>query len=152
MLHRTGDFAGAQTPGADVDMLGRAGHNGFDPLHIGLPGTIGAAVGVGHLVAKDNALAAEFTLGHLISLLAGQDVHRTSAIILPETKGKCKPFFSKSEIFRVFGGQLGCHRLGQNCQVAWTASSRDNLSVCGNSSESGKVGKPSMAGATDSTG
>ena len=73
MLHRTGDFAGAQTPGADVDMLGRAGHNGFDPLHIGLPGTIGAAVGVGHLVAKDNALAAEFTLGHLISLLAGQD-------------------------------------------------------------------------------
>ena len=38
--------------------------NGLDPLHIGLPGTVGTSVGVGDLNTKGNALATIITLRH----------------------------------------------------------------------------------------
>ena len=42
----------------------------LDALHIGLPGTVGAAVRVRHLNAEHNALITKFTFGHSLDLLA----------------------------------------------------------------------------------
>ena len=42
--------------------------NGLDPLHIGLPGTIGTSVGVGNLDTEGNALATIITLRHSLHL------------------------------------------------------------------------------------
>ena len=64
LLHSAGDLAAAQTAGADVDVLGRAVHDGLDALHIGLPATVGSSVGVADLNTEGHALVAEFTLGH----------------------------------------------------------------------------------------
>ena len=44
--------------------------NGLDPLHIGLPGTIGTSVGVGNLNSERNTLAANIALSHWLHLLA----------------------------------------------------------------------------------
>ena len=68
-LHSAGDLAAAQAASANVDMLGRAVHDGLDALHIGLPGTVGSSVGVGDLNAEGNALIAEFALCHLLKHL-----------------------------------------------------------------------------------
>ena len=65
--HSAGDFARAEATGADVHMLGRTVHDRLDALHIGLPGTIGTAVRVGHLDTKSNALIAKFAFGHIPS-------------------------------------------------------------------------------------
>ena len=40
--------------------------NGLDPLHIGLPGTVGTSVGVGDLDTKGYALTAKITLRHTL--------------------------------------------------------------------------------------
>ena len=71
-LHSAGDLAAAHAASAGVNMLGRAVYDGLDALHIGLPGTVGTTVGVGHLNAENNALVAEFTLGHFAYLLASR--------------------------------------------------------------------------------
>ena len=73
VLHRTVDLAGTEAPGADVHMLGSAVDHSLDPLHVGLPSTVGAAVGVRDLNAEAHALVAEFTFRHFAipSLLAG---------------------------------------------------------------------------------
>ena len=42
-----GDLAGAEAAGAHIDVLGRAVHHSLDALDVGLPGTVGTAVGVG---------------------------------------------------------------------------------------------------------
>ena len=70
--HRTGDLTGTEASGADVHMSGGTIHDRLDALHIGLPGTVGTTVGVGHLNAENNALIAEFTLGHFAYLLASK--------------------------------------------------------------------------------
>ena len=44
-------------------------NNRLDPLNIGLPGTIGASVGVGNLNAESYALATKITLSHSLHLL-----------------------------------------------------------------------------------
>ena len=69
-LHSAGDLAAAQAASANVDMLGRAVHDGLDALHIGLPGTVGSSVGVGDLNAEGNALATIITLCHSLHLLS----------------------------------------------------------------------------------
>ena len=69
-LHCAGDFARTEAMGAHIDVLGRAIDNRLDPLDVGLPRTIGAAVGVGQLNAEHDALVAEFTLSHSLDLLA----------------------------------------------------------------------------------
>ena len=61
---RTGNFTGTEASRTDVDVSGRAVHDCLDALHVGLPGAIGAAVGVGNLDAEHNALIAKFTFGH----------------------------------------------------------------------------------------
>ena len=70
--HSTGDLTGTEASGADVHMSGSAIHDRLDTLHVGLPGTVGTAVGVGHLDAEDNALVAEFTFGHFAYLLVSK--------------------------------------------------------------------------------
>ena len=68
-LHSAGDLAAAQAASANVDMLGRAVHDGLDALHIGLPGTIGSSVGVRDSDAESNTLLAKFTLCHFLKHL-----------------------------------------------------------------------------------
>ena len=60
-----GDLAGAEAAGAHIDVLGSAVHHSLDALDVGLPGTIGAAVRVGHLDAEVHALAAKLAFGHI---------------------------------------------------------------------------------------
>ena len=68
-LHSAGDLAAAQAAGADVNMLGRAVYDGLDALHIGLPGTIGASVGVADLNAESHVLITKLTLCHFLKHL-----------------------------------------------------------------------------------
>ena len=72
-LHSAGDLARTEATGADVHVLGSAVHNSLDPLDVGLPGPVGATVGVGDLDAEAHALVAEFAFSHFAipSLLAG---------------------------------------------------------------------------------
>ena len=46
----------------------------LDTLHIGLPGTIGTSVGVGHLDTEGDTLIAKLALSHPLHLLAVADL------------------------------------------------------------------------------
>ena len=70
-LHSAGNFAGAEAAGAHIDVLGSAVHHSLDALDVGLPRTVGAAMGMGYLDAEVYALAAELAFGHITNLLAG---------------------------------------------------------------------------------
>ena len=61
------DLIGAEASGTSVHMAGSSVNDSLDPLHIGLPGTVGTSVGVGNLNTKGHALAAKITLRHLIA-------------------------------------------------------------------------------------
>ena len=63
-LHSAGDLTRTEASGAHVDVLGRTVDDRLDTLYVGLPGPIGAAVGVGDLNPEHNALIAKFTFGH----------------------------------------------------------------------------------------
>ena len=67
---RAGNLTGAQTPGTNIYMARRTVDNSLDTFHIGLPGTIGASVGVGDLNTKGHALIAKLALSHPLHLLA----------------------------------------------------------------------------------
>ena len=69
-LHSAGDLTGTEASGADVDVGGSAIHDCLDTLDVGLHGTVGTAVRVGHLDTEGDALVAEFTFGHVVYLLA----------------------------------------------------------------------------------
>ena len=64
------DLVGTEASGTSVHMARSTVDNGLDPLHIGLPGTIGTSVGVGHLDTESNALATIITLRHSLHLLS----------------------------------------------------------------------------------
>lgn len=70
---RSGDFAGAQTPGTNIYMARRTIDDCLDTLYIGLPGTIGTSVGVRHLNTKGDTLIAKLALSHPLHLLAVAD-------------------------------------------------------------------------------
>ena len=96
VLHSAGDLAAAQAASADVNMLGRAVHDGLDALHIGLPGTVGSSVGVGDLNTKSHALISEFALCHLLKhLLACVSCtsQEDSFYIIAEANPNCKKNF-----------------------------------------------------------
>ena len=63
-LHSAGDLAAAQAASACVNVLGTSVHDGLDALHIGLPSTVGASVGMGNLNTKGYALVAKLTFCH----------------------------------------------------------------------------------------
>ena len=69
-LHSAGDLTGTEASGADVHVGRSALHDRLHALHIGLPDTVGTAVGVGDLDAKGDALVAEFAFSHVAYLLA----------------------------------------------------------------------------------
>ena len=85
-------------------MSGGALHDRLHALHVGLPGAVGTAMGVGHLNAEGDALVAEFAFGHVAYLLAMRitlGIKATNGII-PDVVSKCKHFFQKMKrkIFR----------------------------------------------------
>ena len=53
-----------EASGTSVHMARSTVHNGLDPLHIGLPGSVRTSVGVGNLDTEGNALATIITLRH----------------------------------------------------------------------------------------
>ena len=61
------DLIGAEASGTSVHMAGSSVNDSLDPLHIGLPGTVGTSVGVGNLNTEGHALATKITLRHLIA-------------------------------------------------------------------------------------
>ena len=64
-LHRAGDLARAEAPGAHIHVLGCTVDDSLNPLYIGLPGAVGAAVGMGNLDAERNTLIAKLAFGHV---------------------------------------------------------------------------------------
>ena len=93
-------------------MSGGALHDRLHALHVGLPGAVGTAMGVGHLNAEGDALVAEFAFGHVAYLLAMKIAFKkASTVILAESAGKSKPFFKF--LFRKFeqgNGSETCKR------------------------------------------
>ena len=65
------NLIGTEASGTSVHMAGSSIDNGLDPLHIGLPGTVGTSVGVGNLNTKGYALATKITLRHSLHLPSG---------------------------------------------------------------------------------
>ena len=70
-LHSAGDLTGTEASGADVHVSGSPIHNRLHALHVGLPGAVGAAVGVGDLDTEGYALATKITFRHLLHLPSG---------------------------------------------------------------------------------
>ena len=64
------NLVGTETSGTGVHMARSTVDNRLNPLDIGLPGTVGASVGVGNLNAEGHALATKITLSHSLHLLS----------------------------------------------------------------------------------
>lgn len=58
------DLTGTQTTSASVEPGGSTVDNSLNALHVGLPCTVGTAMGMRNLNSKGNALAANITLCH----------------------------------------------------------------------------------------
>ena len=64
------NLVGTEASGTSVHMARSTVDNRLDTLHVGLPGTVGASVGVGNLNAEGHALATIITLSHSLHLLS----------------------------------------------------------------------------------
>jgi hypothetical protein len=94
--HSAGDLTGTEASGADVNVSGSALHDRLHALHVGLPGAVGTAMGVGHLNAEGDALIAEFAFGHVAYLLAMKIAFKKASVdIITDILKKCKNFFKK---------------------------------------------------------
>ena len=62
------NLVGTEASGTGVHMARSTVNNCLDPLHIGLPGTVGTSVGVGDLDTKSHALTTKITLRHSLHL------------------------------------------------------------------------------------
>jgi hypothetical protein len=96
--------------------------NRLNPLYIGLPGTIGAAMGVGNPDAKYNALVAKFTFSHSLEPPRWQNSHLTMKVMDDQKsidcnnnriKGKLQVLFEKSQkktilLTYISGCYIGC--------------------------------------------
>ena len=95
--NRSFDLIGTEASGTSVHMAGSSIDNSLDPLHIGLPGTVGTSVGVGNLNTKGYALATKITLRHSLHLPSGQFVKLLRQLerlhIIAKIGGKSKSFF-----------------------------------------------------------
>ena len=93
-LHSAGDLTGTEASGADVHVSGSALHDRLHALHVGLPGAVGTAMGVGHLNAEGDALVAEFAFGHVAYLLAMRIAFKkASTDMITDIVTDCKNFF-----------------------------------------------------------
>jgi hypothetical protein len=70
LLYCAGNFSAAEAPRTDVNMAVRAVNYCLNTLYITFPSTVGSSVRMAHLNTERNALAAKFTLCHLLHLLA----------------------------------------------------------------------------------
>ena len=61
---------GTQAPGTNIHMARRTIDQSLHALDVGLPGTIGTTVRMGHLNTKSHALVAKLALCHPLHLLA----------------------------------------------------------------------------------
>ena len=91
-----------EASGTSVHMARSTVHDCLDPLHIGLPGSVGTSVGVGNLNTKGNALATIITLRHSCTSYPNQSNYlrpnkRLDMITEIEEKSKC--FFGKILVF-----------------------------------------------------
>ena len=59
------NLVGTEASGTSVHMARSTVDNRLDTLHVGLPGTVGASVGVADLDAEGNTLVTELTLCHI---------------------------------------------------------------------------------------
>ena len=95
--NRSFDLIGTEASGTSVHMAGSSIDNSLDPLHIGLPGTVGTSVGVGNLNTKGYALATKITLRHSLHLPSGQFVKLLRQLerlhIIAKIEEKSKSFF-----------------------------------------------------------
>ena len=99
-LHRTGDLAGTEAAGAHIDVLGSTVDHSLNALDVGLPGTVGAAVGVGDLDTEGHALATELTFGHIYKPPRWLKLYfYSNHIILTERNKKIKSKFTENIIF-----------------------------------------------------
>ena len=64
------NLVGTEASGTSIHMARSTVNNRLNALNIGLPGTVGASVGVGNLNAEGNALATIITLSHSLHLLS----------------------------------------------------------------------------------
>ena len=97
-LNRAGNFTGTQTPGTNVHMARRTIDHSLHALDIGLPGTIGASVGVGNLDTEGHALIAELALCHPLHLLAVRNslAYIASNRYLSRLRRKMQALFDKN--------------------------------------------------------
>lgn len=90
-LHCTRNLAAAEAPSTNVNMARGPFHNSRYSPDVRFPCSVCASVGVAHSNTERNALIANFTLSHLLHLLAcAYYVPINSFIILTDTSKKCK--------------------------------------------------------------
>ena len=93
------NLVGAEASGTSVHMAGSSVNHSLDPLHIGLPGTVGTSVRVGDLDTKSHALAAKITLRHSSHLLST----RLLELALRRTlKYNSKEYWKMQALFFIF--------------------------------------------------
>ena len=90
------NLVGAEASGTSVHMARSTVDNSLNALDVGLPGTVGAAVGVGDLNTEGHALTTELTFGHIYKPPRWLKLYfYTNFVILPESNKKIKRKFSK---------------------------------------------------------
>ena len=63
------NLVGTQASGTGIHMARSPVDNSLDPLHVGLPSTVGTSVRVRNLNTEGHALATKITLRHSLHLL-----------------------------------------------------------------------------------
>ena len=92
-----------EASGTSIHMAGSTVNDGLDPLHIGLPGSVGTSVGVGDLNTESNALATIITLRHSLHLLS--EIIKSNCApnrrfdMITDIAEKSKCFFGKISVF-----------------------------------------------------
>ena len=93
------NLVGTEASGTSVHMARSSVDNGLDPLHIGLPSTIGTSVGVGNLDTEGNALTTIITLRHHCTSYPHVDsinyAFRRRLNMIADFPQKSKHFFTK---------------------------------------------------------
>ena len=85
------NLVGTEASCTDVDMARRTVNDSLNTLHIGLPSTVGASVGVRDLNTNGNTLAANITFCQLLHLQSWKNhVSKTSVYIIAENIEKSK--------------------------------------------------------------
>ena len=91
------NLIGTEASCTDVDMAGRTIDDCFHALHVGLPSSVGASMGMGHLNAERNTLAANIALcqtaappiiGKIVKIASTHDAAKYITRVLPEMQEK----------------------------------------------------------------